>query len=106
MTTAATGRLIRKISRHDQTSTSQPPRNGPTAVATPLSPDQVPIARLRSCGAKLASRIARLPGVSRAAPTPCNAREPMSTGAFGATAAPIDATTNHTTPIAKTRRRP
>ena len=69
-TTAASGRLITKISRHVTASTSQPPRKGPTAVATPPSPDQAPMAAPLSSRRKLASMMARLPGVSRAAPIP------------------------------------
>ena len=45
-----TGRLMRNTARHDTASISQPPRNGPTAVATPASPDHAPIARPRSSG--------------------------------------------------------
>ncbi len=95
-----------KISRQDTACTSHPPRNGPIAVATPPNPDHAPIARLRSSGTNDASRIAKLPGVNSAAPTPCNARAPTSTGALEATAPSSDATTNHTTPIRNIRRRP
>src|SRR5690349_10971956 len=45
-TTAATGRLIRNAHRQPGPSTSQPPRNGPIAPATPPSPDHAPTARL------------------------------------------------------------
>ena len=98
--------LIRKIQRHDADCTSQPPRNGPIAVMIPPSPDHAPIAAARSSGTKLASRIARLPGVSNAAPSPCSARAAMSTVVFGATAQSSDAPANHTTPVRNTRRRP
>ena len=77
-TTAASGRLIRKTSRQDHASTSQPPRNGPTAPAMPPSPDQAPIARPRSAGTNDAEMMARLPGVSSAPPTPCRARAATS----------------------------
>ena len=46
--TAASGRLIRKIQRQAAYSISQPPTNGPIAVAMPPSPDQAPIAAARS----------------------------------------------------------
>lgn len=95
-----------KISRQDTACTSQPPRNGPTAVATPLSPDQAPIALPRSSDRKDASRMARLPGVSSAAPTPCKARAAIRTPEFGARPQSADATANQTTPITKSRRRP
>ena len=48
------------------------------AVATPPSPDHAPIARPRSCGSNDACRMARLPGVSIAAATPCTTRAPTS----------------------------
>ncbi len=70
MTAAAIGRLMKKTSRQDTALISQPPRNGPIAVATPPSPDQAPMAFERSSGANDACRIARLPGVSSAAPDP------------------------------------
>ena len=97
---------MRKTNRHDATSTSQPPTNGPIAVATPPSPDQAPIARARSSGANDAWIIARLPGVSSAPPTPCSARAAISSGAVGASPQSSDASANQTTPITKTRRRP
>ena len=43
MTNTASGMLIRKTARHVH-STSHPPRNGPTAPATPPRPDQAPTA--------------------------------------------------------------
>ncbi len=97
---------MRKIARQVTASTSQPPSNGPSAVATPPSPDQAPIARARSAGRKLDSIIARLPGVSSAPPTPCSSRAPTSASALGATAQSSDATVNHATPTTNMRRRP
>ena len=41
---------MKKISRHDTASISQPPTKGPIALATPASPDHAPIARPRSSG--------------------------------------------------------
>jgi hypothetical protein len=35
---------MRNTSRHETASTSQPPRNGPIDVATPVRPDHAPIA--------------------------------------------------------------
>ena len=97
---------MRKTHRQEATWISQPPTNGPTAVATPPSPDHAPIARARSCGANVAWIIARLPGVSSAPPTPCRARAAMSSGAVGASPQSSEATANHTTPMTNTRRRP
>ena len=106
ITTAASGTLMTKISRHDTDWISQPPTNGPIAVVMPAKPDHAPIAAARSWRRKLASRIARLPGVSSAPPTPWNARARMRSPDVGATAHASDATANHTTPTTKMRRRP
>ena len=105
-TAAAIGRLMKKTSRQDTAPISQPPRNGPIAVATPPSPDQAPMALERSSGANDAWRIARLPGVSSAAPTPCSARAAIRNPASGARPQASDASANHTVPITKTFRRP
>ena len=105
-TSAASGRLMTNISRQDTAWTSQPPMNGPIAVPTPLYPDHAPMALPRSPGRNTASRMARLPGVSRAAPTPCRARARIRNVAPGATALSRDASANQITPIRKTRLRP
>ena len=106
ITTAASGRLMKNTSRQDTASISHPPRNGPIAVATPPSPDHAPMAAIRSSSANEACRMARLPGVSSAPPTPCRARAAISTSTFGATPHSSDASANHTTPITNTFRRP
>ena len=105
-TTTPIGRLMMKIARHDAAPTRKPPSSGPTAVTTPPRPDQAPIAAARSVGRKLASIIARLPGVSSAPPTPCSMRAKTSAVALGAIAQRSEATVNRATPITNTRRRP
>ena len=76
-TTAASGKLMKKIQRQEACSTSQPPSSGPTPAAMEVKPDHVPMARpLSSLGNEALMR-ARLPGTSRAAPTPCTARAAM-----------------------------
>ena len=105
-TAAASGRLMKKIKRHDTALISQPPINGPTAVARPPSPDQAPMAFDRSSLTKEACRMERLPGVSSAAPTPWMARARMSVGALGATPHSSEARANQTVPMRKTLRRP
>ena len=105
-TTTPIGRLIRKIARQLETSTSQPPSRGPIAAAIDTNPVHAPIARARSSGTKAASMIARLPGVSSAPPTPCSARAAISTPTDGATAHSAEATVNQAMPITNTRRRP
>ncbi len=105
-TRAATGTLTRNAHRQPGPSTSQPPTNGPIAPNTPLNPDHAPTARERSSCRKLACRIAKLPGVSSAAPTPWSTRAPMSTSTLGAAPHNSEAAANHTVPITNTRRRP
>ena len=107
-TAAATGRLMKNTRRHDTAliPISHPPRKGPTAVARPPSPDQAPIALERSSATKEACKMARLPGVSSAAPAPCRARARISVVASGASPHSSDARANQMVPITKTRRRP
>ena len=71
-----------------------------------LRPDQAPIARPRSAAANEASRIARLPGVSSAAPAPCSTRVTMRITALGASPHAAEARANHTMPIRYTFRLP
>ena len=107
-TAAATGRLMKNTSRQPCGTAliSNPPRSGPAAVATPPSPDHAPIAAPRSSSEKDACRMARLPGVSSAPPTPCRARAAMSTATFGASPHSSDAIANQTVPITNNFRRP
>src|SRR6185437_582800 len=105
-TAAATGTLIRKIGRQLPACGSHPPRNGAIAAETPLNPAHVPIAWVRSPGAKAASMIARLAGVISAPPIPCTARAAMSQPMLGAAAHSTDARVNQLKPARNTRRRP
>ena len=105
-TSTATGKLMKNTSRQDTASISHPPRNGPNAVATPPSPDHAPIAAIRSSSANEACRMARLPGVSSAPPTPCSARAAIRTPMPGATPHSSDASANHTVPTTNIFRRP
>jgi hypothetical protein len=98
--------IDREISLQDTAWTAHPPTKGPSAVATPDRPDHAPIALLRSLGTNVACRMATLPGISRAAPTPCNARAAMRIGALGAIPQRREVTANQTTPMTKTHRRP
>ncbi len=85
---------------------SHPPRNGPAAVATPPSPAHAPIALARSSRVKDACRMAKLPGVRRAAPIPWSARAPIKASALGATPQRSEASANQAVPIWNSRRRP
>ena len=106
MTTAASGRLMRKMNRHDAASINHPPTNGPSAPAIPPSPDQAPMAGPRSSGRNDASMSASDPGASSAPPTPWSALAAISDSTLGATAQSSDATANQATPMTNTRRRP
>ena len=64
---------MKKTQRHDACCTNQPPMTGPTAAVIAVKPDHVPIACPRSRSLKEALMIARLPGTSIEAPTPCTA---------------------------------
>ena len=105
-TAALSGTLTRNAQRHDAVSISQPPTNGPTALAAPVSPDHAPMARDRSSGCIVAVSRARLPGTSSAPPTPCTTRAAMSISVVGASPQSTDAVVNTHTPIVNTRRRP
>ena len=105
-TSAASGRLIRNTRRHDHTSISQPPRNGPIAAAIPPRPDQAPMARARSGAENEAERMARLLGVSSAPPMPCSALAATRTPIEGANPHSAEARANHTVPTTNIRRRP
>jgi hypothetical protein len=104
--TAATGMLIKKIGRQLPACSSHPPANGAIAAETPLNPAHVPIAWVRSAGAKLASMMARLAGVISAPPMPCTARAAISQPMPGAAAHSTDAKVNQPSPARNTRRRP
>ena len=99
MTTAAMGRLTRNAHLQSATSMIHPPKNGPIAPATPVRPDQAPMARERSFVAKEACRIARLPGVSSAAATPWTQRAAISVPTSGANPQPADASAKPRMPM-------
>ncbi len=98
MTSTARGRFNKNTQRQERP-TSTPPTSGPIAEAIPPRPDQRPTPLERSPGLNVASMIAKLPGVNKAPPIPCNRRAPISTLMFGATAHSSDARANQMTPI-------
>jgi len=76
------------------------------AVAIAVRLDHVPIARPRRSSGNDAPMMARLPGVSRAAPTPWKARAPISASILGARPHRTEAIANTMVPSTKMRRRP
>src|SRR3954451_18592209 len=73
MAPTATGRLRKKIARHETYSVSAPPTAGPIASASAETPAHVPIARPRSAGGNVLEMIERVPGIMNAAPAPWSA---------------------------------
>ena len=64
---------------HQKWSSRKPPTTGPSATATPATPDQMPIAIARSRAfVNTLVRIESVAGMISAAPTPITARAVMS----------------------------
>ena len=100
------GMLIRKISRQEPASISQPPRIGPKAAAMDDQAAQMPIARPRSALGKLPEISARLLGTKSAPPMPWTARAAISSPGPAARPHHSEAAANTAVPSANTRRRP
>ena len=83
-----------------------PPTNGPTAAAMLPRPDHDPIAWARLSGSKAPWIIARLPGVSIAAPMPWRMRAMIIVVGSGAMPQSSEAAANQMVPTTKIRRRP
>ena len=64
----ATGRLRKKIARHETCSVRKPPTTGPIASASPDTPAHVPIALPRISGGNAFVMIDRVAGIMNAAP--------------------------------------
>ena len=71
---STSGRLIRKIQRHDAESTSWPPTTGPSTVPMPPHAVHAPTACARSDSANVRTITASAAGVSSAPDMPCSAR--------------------------------
>ena len=97
---------MKKTARQETVSTSHPPSIGPIAAVIALKPDHVPMARPRSSSGKELLMIARLPGISKAAPLPWTARAAMSCPMLEAKPHQAEALAKTATPIMKTIRRP
>src|SRR5258706_2575277 len=93
---AASGTLMKKIQRQLAASISQPPRNGPMALATPANPDQAPTAAARSSVRKVAAMMDKLPGTSSAPPAPWRPRAATKNPTDGDNPQSAEATTNDT----------
>src|ERR1700688_372780 len=96
---AAIGTLRRKIMRHPTVSTIHPPTMGPKAPARAPAAAQVPIARPRASPVNAPPSMARLFGISSAAPNPCRPRAARSQAKEGAAAQASDAKPKTDSPI-------
>ena len=102
-----TGTLIQKIDRQPSPSTSAPPRTGPSAMLSPTTPPQTPIARARSRGSvNVFVMIDMATGLSMEPPTACTVRNAISQPSPGATLHSSEPTVNRASPAWKVRRRP
>ncbi len=98
--TSPTGRLTKKIHRHDSPDVSAPPSSGPIATATPVTAPQIPSATPRSLPWKvLASRASETENMI-APPTPCAPREISRNRWPGAIPHNMEATVNTASPMA------
>ena len=102
----ATGRLRKKIARHETYSASAPPTTGPIASASADTPAQVPIALPRSSAGNVTVMIERVAGIMNAAPTPWTARNATSQAWPGAKPIAALDSANTTTPNRNILRRP
>ena len=103
---STSGRLIRKIQRHDAESTSWPPTTGPSTVPMPPHAVHAPTAWPRSDSANVRTITASAAGVSSAPETPCSARAATSSSIVGASAHSSEVTPKPATPATNTRRSP
>jgi hypothetical protein len=83
VTTAAmipttSGMFTSRVDPHQNRSRSAPVTSGPMELPAPANPAQMAMARVRSCGGKIAVMIDRVAGMMNAAPTPITARPAIS----------------------------
>ena len=99
--------LMKKIHCQPGPSTSRPPISQAAVAPIPPREPQMPRALLRSGpSSNVVMMIESAVGVMIAAPTPWNARAPISADGDQASPQRSDAPVKTTTPIMKTRRRP
>jgi hypothetical protein len=101
------GMLTQKMPRHPTVPIKMPPSTGPSAMDSPKTASQTPMARARSAG--LVNVLVMIPsagGFSIAAPAPCSNRNAMSKVKLGARLHSQDPRVNRDRPTWKTTRRP
>ena len=102
-----TGRLTRNTARHELICTSTPPSTGPSAIETPNTAPQTPIAIARSRASTNTLRMIDIAtGLSIEPPIACSTRAAISIPSDGASAHSSEPSENSASPHWKTRRRP
>ena len=104
--TSPIGTLSQKIQCQEMPVTIAPPTSGPSAIARPLIPPQMPSATPRRSAGTEADRMVSVNGITIAPPRPWAARATSSARIDGASAAAADATVKIAIPITSSRRRP
>ena len=101
------GTFTKNTDPHQKCSRRKPPATGPSAMAMPATPDQMPIAMARSRGTvKTLVMIESVAGMISAAPSPITARAPTSWLTPPEKAAAPDATPKITRPMVSAPLRP
>ena len=105
--TAAIGTLTRNIEPHQKWASSRPPAIGPSAIPTPITPPQAPMARARRAGSRKTSlMIDSDDGIVDAAPAPMTPLHAISSGTEPEKAAPTEPPANTVRPRRKNHLRP
>ena len=100
------GMLTRNTAVQSKCSISQPPATGPTAIPSPATAAQMPIALGRSSAGKTFVRMDSVEGMMSAPPTPIRARLAIRASALGANAESSDPAPNTERPATSALRRP
>ncbi len=100
------GTLMKKIQFQLTCSVRRPPTSGPIASAMAETPAQMPIARPRSRGAKVAVMMESVAGFISAPPRPCTTRAPIRKPPLGASPHASEAPVKTARPTMKMSRLP
>ena len=101
-----TGRLTKKIQRHERRSVRMPPSVGPVLTPSATKSPFIPSARPRCSGGNADVRRAGPIAMSSAAPMPCPARAAIKNGSDGARPHAAENPVNTTRPASQTLRWP
>ncbi len=104
--TTPSGRLIRKIHRHEAYCASDPPRAGPSTAETPQTLDSQPCTRPRSSRSYKSPASVLTVAMIEPAPTPCRARNAIRLTMLQAAAHSADPVRNTMVPTIRIGLRP